>query len=91
MLPLWTKFCGVWLLASAAVRGARAVALVPDRARSAAGASVRVRGGPCRRLVLMVPPTEVVPGGAWPDVARTYRRAATVARQGLRAQSLICY
>ena len=24
MLPLWTKFCGVWLLASAAVRGARA-------------------------------------------------------------------
>ena len=47
MLPLWTRFCGVWLLASAAARGARAVALVSDRARSAAGASVRVRGGWC--------------------------------------------
>ena len=47
MLLLWTKCCGVWLLASAAVRGVRAVALVPDRARSAAGAPVR--GGRCRR------------------------------------------
>ena len=35
-------------------RRLRAVALVPDRAWSAAGASVRVRGGRCQRLVLVV-------------------------------------
>ena len=70
---------------------ARALALVPDCAWSAAEASVRVRGGRCRRLVLVVPHTEVVLGGTWRGAARTYRRAATVARQGLRAQSLFCY
>ena len=61
-------------------RRSRTVALVPDRARSAAGASVRVRGGRCQRLVLVVPPTEVVLGGTWRGAAHTYRRAATVAR-----------
>ena len=40
-------------------RRSRAVALVPDRAWSAAGASVRVRGGRCQRLVLVVPPQKL--------------------------------
>ena len=65
------------------------MALVPDRARSAAEASVR--GGRRRRLVLVVALTEVVLGGTWRGAARTYRRAATVARRGLRVQSLFCY
>ena len=38
-------------------RRSRAVALVPDRAWSAAGA--RVRGGRCQRLVLVVPPQKL--------------------------------
>ena len=82
---------GLTACISRCARRTRAVALVPDRARSAAGASVR--GGRCHvgELVLAVAPTAVVLGGTWRGAACTYWRAATVARQGLRARNLFCY